>query len=123
MSTPPTGAYQLARCARRPGRAARPSGSAIAEHAGGEDAEQADEDEVVRGVGERALVAAASMCSAMSQYMPSSATIRASRPRRERQGGPAGQAGDALGERRRRGRGTCDLAGAVADAEPEQDAR
>ena len=64
----------------RPGALLR---QADGEVAGAEDAEQAGEDQVVGGVGERAGSRPTSMWSEMSQYMPSRATRRDAAARAE----------------------------------------
>ena len=90
------------------------------EEARGEDAEEAEEDEVVRRVGERALVAAV---VDVQRDVPVHAEDRGEqRARGEADGqrGPAGQAGDALGEGGEVGEDV-HAAGAVADAEEQQD--
>ena len=97
IRTPPTGAYQSPSDpdGGRPGALLR---QADREEAGGEDAEEAGEDQVVGGVGERARVAAG---VDVERDVPVHAEQRdQERGGGERRGqrGPAGQAGDSLGE-------------------------
>ena len=84
-STPPSGAYQSSRDPHR-GRARPLLGQHHREEAGAEDAEQAGEDEVVRGVGQRALVAA-------------DADVQRDVPVHAEHGGDQRHGGDARGQR------------------------
>ena len=110
------GAYQPWRDAHaRRGRPGRSSGSAMASTAGERDAEEADEDEVVGGVGERARVAAVVDVQRDVPVHPEHGDAAASTPTTaERQRGPARQPGDALAEAASR-RDPADAAAAMAD--------
>ena len=104
ISTPPSGACQslVRRIADALGRS---FGQHHRDEAGGEDAEQAGEDEVVGGVGERALVAAD---ADVQRDVPVHPEHRGEQRRggdRARQRDPAGQAGLARREARRACRG------------------
>ncbi len=87
--------------------------------AGGEDAEQADQDQVVRGIGERAGVAAVVDVQRDVPVHAQQGDLQGTAADAERERGVAGQARDAGGEV-----GTpaeeADAAGAVAGAEEDQ---
>ena len=122
ISTPPTGAYQpsVIRTAAGPGRSS--TGQRDRQDTGGEDAEQADEDQVVGRVGQRPRVAAVVDVQGDVPVHAEQRDEQGDRRRRPRgRRGPAGQAGDALAER---GDAAEDghAAPAVADHEVEQDA-
>ena len=112
IRTPPSGAYQSPRDADGGG-----AGALLRHHdreeARGEDAEQAGEDEVVRGVRQRALVAALVDVHRDVPEHPEQRNDQ--RPGDDAGGerGPAGEPGLALGECRRGGRaGRCARSGA-----------
>ena len=77
---------------------ARSSGRNDGQGAGGEDAEQAGEDQVVGGVGERPGVAPDVDVEGDVPVHAEQRDEQRGRGRRRREGRPAGQAGDALGE-------------------------
>ena len=121
ISTPPTGAYQPSRDAHRGRSGTLVDGQPDGQHAGGEDAEQTDEDEVVSGVGQRPRVAAVVDVQGDVPVHAEQRDDQGDHRDPEGQARPAGQAGDALAQGREATE-RAHAAPAVPDEEVEQDA-
>ncbi len=97
IRSPPTGAYQSPAMLDG-GRAGALLRQADREVAGAEDAEEAGEDQVVGGVGERARVATGVDVERDVPVHPEQGDQEGCGRQRRGQGRPAGEAGDSLGE-------------------------